>query len=109
MLQRKISIVLALVMLAALALPAIAQDTKQPSPAQQAQQQKMKDCNKQATDKGLKGDDRQKFMSQCLSAAGVPLTQQEKMKECNKQATAKNLKGDDRKSFMSTCLSGSTK
>jgi len=109
MLQRKISIVLALVMLAALALPAIAQDTKQPSAAQQAQQQKMKDCNKQATDKGLKGDDRQKFMSQCLSAAGVPLTQQEKMKECNKQATAKNLKGDDRKSFMSTCLSGSTK
>ena len=75
MLQRKISIVLALVMLAALALPAIAQDTKQPSAAQQAQQQKMKDCNKQATDKGLKGDDRQKFMSQCLSAAGVPLSQ----------------------------------
>ena len=109
MLQRKISIVLALVMLAALALPAIAQDTKQPSPAQQAQQQKMKDCNKQATDKGLKGDDRQKFMSQCLSAAGVPLSQQEKMKACNKQATAKNLKGDERKSFMSTCLSGSTK
>jgi len=109
MLQRKISIVLALVMLAALALPAIAQDTKQPSPAQQAQQQKMKDCNKQATDKGLKGDDRQKFMSQCLSAAGVPLSQQEKMKECNKEATAKNLKGDERKSFMSTCLSGSTK
>ena len=109
MLQRKISIVLALVMLAALALPAIAQDTKQPSAAQQAQQQKMKDCNKQATDKGLKGDDRQKFMSQCLSAAGVPLSQQEEMKECNKQATAKNLKGDDRKSFMSTCLSGSTK
>ena len=107
--QRKISIVLALVMLAALALPAIAQDTKQPSAAQQAQQQKMKDCNKQATDKGLKGDDRQKFMSQCLSAAGVPLSQQEKMKECNKQATAKNLKGDERKSFMSTCLSGSTK
>ena len=109
MLQRKISIVLALVMLAALALPAIAQDTKQPSAAQQAQQQKMKDCNKQATDKGLKGDDRQKFMSQCLSAAGVPLSQQEKMKECNKEATAKNLKGDERKSFMSTCLSGSTK
>jgi len=109
MLQRKISIVLALVMLAALALPAIAQDTKQPSAAQQAQQQKMKDCNKQATDKGLKGDDRQKFMSQCLSAAGVPLSQQEKMKACNKQATAKNLKGDERKSFMSTCLSGSTK
>ena len=34
MLQRKISIVLALVMLAAIALPAMAQDTKQPSAAQ---------------------------------------------------------------------------
>jgi psiF repeat-containing protein len=104
---RKISLILALVLCA---LPALAQDTtKQPSPAQAAQQQKMKDCNKQATDKGLKGDDRQKFMSQCLSAAGVPMSQQEKMKECNKEATAKNLKGDDRKAFMSTCLSGSTK
>jgi hypothetical protein len=110
MLQRKISILLAIVMFAALALPAMAQDaTKQPSPAQQAQQQKMKDCNKQATDKGLKGDDRQKFMSQCLSAAGVSQTQQEKMKSCNKEASAKGLKGDDRKTFMSTCLSGSTK
>lgn len=109
MLRRKISIVPAVVMLAALAVPAMAQDTKQPSAAQQAQQQKMKDCNAQAKTKGLTGDDRQKFMSQCLSAAGVSQTQQEKMKSCNKEATAKNLKGDDRKSFMSTCLSGSAK
>ena len=109
--QRKISIVLALVMLAAIAVPAMAQDTttKQPSAAQAAQQQKMKDCNAQATTKNLKGDERKTFMSQCLSAAGVPLSQQEKMKVCNQQATAKNLKGDDRKAFMSTCLSGSTK
>ena len=110
MLQRKISIVLALVMVAALALPAMAQDTtKQPSAAQAAQQQKMTDCNAQAKTKGLSGDDRKKFMSQCLSAAGVSQTQQEKMKSCNKEATAKALKGDDRKAFMSTCLSGSTK
>jgi psiF repeat len=110
MLQRKISWALALVLVAALFVPAIAQDTtKQPSPAQAAQQQKMKDCNAQAKTKGLTGDDRQKFMSQCLSAAGVPQSQQDKMKSCNKEATAKNLKGDDRKTFMSTCLSGSTK
>ncbi len=109
MLHRKIAIVLALVMLGAITLPAMAQETKQPSAAQQAQQQKMKDCNAQAKTKALKGDERQKFMSQCLSAAGVPLTQQEKMKTCNQQATAKSLKGDERKSFMSTCLSGSTK
>jgi hypothetical protein len=96
--NRKISLVLAL---ALCALPAMAQNN--------SQQEKMKDCNAQAKTKNLTGDDRKKFMSQCLSAAGVSQTQQEKMKSCNKEATAKNLKGDDRKAFMSTCLSGSTK
>jgi hypothetical protein len=112
MLQRKVSLILSLVMVAALVVPAVAQDTstkKQPSAAQQAQQQKMTDCNKQASDKGLKGDDRKTFMSSCLSgsstAASKPMTQQEKMTDCNKQATAKNLKGDERKTFMSSCLS----
>jgi hypothetical protein len=110
MLQRKISLVLALGLLA---LPVMAQETKQPSPAQAAQQQKMKDCNAQATAKSLKGDERKTFMSTCLSgtpaASTTKMTQQEKMTACNKEATAKNLKGDERKSFMSTCLSGSTK
>ncbi len=106
MLHRKISLLLALVLTA---LPVMAQETKQPSPAQAAQQQKMKDCNAQAKTKNLAGDERKTFMSQCLSAAGVSQTQQDKMKSCNKEATAKNLKGDDRKAFMSTCLSGSTK
>jgi hypothetical protein len=109
MLQRKISLMLALAMLAAVALPVTAQETKQPSAAQAAQQQKMTDCNAQAKTKGLTGDARKTFMSQCLSAAGVPQTQQDKMKSCNKTATEKGLKGDDRKAFMSTCLSGSTK
>jgi hypothetical protein len=113
MLQRKITLMLAMVMLTAVALPALAQDTKQPSAAQAAQQQKMKDCNAQATAKSLKGDERKTFMSSCLSgspaAAPTKMTQQEKMTACNKEATAKNLKGDDRKAFMSTCLSGSTK
>jgi len=107
--QRKVSLVLAVVMLVALALPALAQDTKQPSATQAAQQQKMKDCNAQATAKSLKGDERKTFMSSCLSAAGVPMSQQEKMKACNKTATEKGLKGDDRKSYMSTCLSGPAK
>jgi len=74
-----------------------------------AQQQKMKDCNVQATQKGLKGDERQKFMSACLSAEGGEKAlnpQQEKMKACNAQASQKELKGDERKTFMSQCLSG---
>ncbi|HZD33438.1 MAG TPA: PsiF family protein [Candidatus Angelobacter sp.] len=93
-------------MLVAVALPALAQDTtKQPSAAQLAQQQKMKDCNAQAKTKGLTGDPRQKFMSECLSAAGVPVSQQEKMKTCNAEAKTKGLAGDERKAFMSSCLS----
>ena len=38
------------------------------SDAQKAQQNKMKTCNKDAADKKLKGDERKKFMSSCLSA-----------------------------------------
>ena len=72
------------------------------------QQQRMKDCNAQATDK--KGDERKAFMSQCLkgqtaaAAPAKPATQQEKMKTCNTQAGDK--KGDERKAFMSQCLKG---
>jgi len=39
---------------------------KAPSAAQLAQQDKMKACNKDATAKALKGDERKKFMSECL-------------------------------------------
>lgn len=78
------------------------------TPAQQAQQNKMKSCNADATTKALKGDERKAFMSTCLkaapAAAAVPATQQEKMKTCNADAATKALKGDERKTFMSTCL-----
>ena len=73
------------------------------------QQQKMKECNAEAGAKSLKGDERQKFMSACLSAKtpeNKGTSQQEKMKTCNKDAGDKGLKGDERKKFMSACLSG---
>jgi len=38
-----------------------------PAKASGAQQNKMKTCNKEAGEKGLKGDERKKFMSTCLS------------------------------------------
>jgi hypothetical protein len=77
-----------------------------PAFAENSQQTKMADCNKQAGDK--KGDDRKAFMKNCLSAssamaASAPMSQQDKMKTCNTQAGDK--KGDDRKAFMKTCLS----
>lgn len=82
-----------------------------PAPAKKdltPQQQRMSDCNKQAT--GKKGDDRKAFMSACLkgdaTAAAKPMSQQDKMKACNADPQAKSLKGDARKQFMSTCLKG---
>jgi hypothetical protein len=68
--------------------------------AKNPQQSKMATCNKDAGDK--KGDDRKKFMSECLKAKPEPMTQQDRMKSCNKDADGK--KGDDRKKFMSECL-----
>ncbi|MCE4055702.1 PsiF family protein [Pseudomonas sp. Au-Pse12] len=73
-----------------------------------AQQNKMTNCNAEATAKSLKGDERKAFMSTCLkaapAAAATPSTPQERMKTCNADATAKALKGDARKAFMSDCL-----
>jgi hypothetical protein len=71
----------------------------------------MKTCNADAKTKDLKGDERKKFMSDCLSAkpaaaaADTGTSQQNKMKTCNADAKTKDLKGDERKKFMSECLS----
>lgn len=70
------------------------------SEAQAKQQNKMTVCNKDAGDR--KGDERKKFMSDCLKAKPATTAQQDKMKTCN--ADAKDKKGDERKKFMSECL-----
>ncbi len=86
-----------------------------PAPAKPLtpQQQKMKDCNAQAT--GKTGDDRKAFMSQCLkggtpaaapAAPAAPITQQQKMKNCNINASSQHLTGEARTGYMSTCLKG---
>jgi Ni/Co efflux regulator RcnB len=66
--------------------------------AENKQQSKMTVCNKEAGEK--KGDERKKFMSDCLK--NKQAAQQDKMKTCN--ADAKDKKGDERKKFMSECL-----
>ena len=48
------------------AVPAAEKSKKEPTEKQKAQQVKMKSCNKDAADKKLKGDERKKFMSDCL-------------------------------------------
>ena len=78
----------------ALAFSVQAQD-KKPTP----QQERMADCNKQASAKKMKGDERKDFMSACLKDKP-----QERMAKCNKDASAKGMKGDERKKFMSECL-----
>ena len=109
---------LVVMLVAALVVMPIGATTARAATAkQQAQQQKMKDCNAQADTQGLKGSgkgkERQAFMKTCLSGgsdaapAVAKSTQQEKMKQCNADASAKGLKGQDRQKFMSTCLSGS--
>ena len=86
---------------------ASSQDTATPA---NPQQQRMVDCNKQAT--GKTGEDRKTFMSSCLkgettaAAPAAKQTQQEKMKSCNTEASKEKLTGDARKTFMSTCLKG---
>ncbi len=100
----KVMIVLAAFALSTGVAFAADQEKKAPSPAQLAQQEKMKTCNAEAGKKELKGDERKKFMSECLGSKGASSTQQDKMKTCNAEAGKKELKGDERKKFMSECL-----
>lgn len=94
-----------------LAAPALAQE-----PEKHTQQNKFATCAHES--KGLRGEEHQKFMSECLkgndgeakkegahrtSAEG---SQQNRMKECNDEAGKKSLHGDERRSFMSACLKG---
>lgn len=93
----RILISAALLCLAAIAVPAAAENT---------QQEKMKACNAEAKEKALAGDARKAFMSECLSAdAKKGNSQQEKMKSCNADAKKRALSGDARKDFMKSCLS----
>ena len=98
---------LAVLSLCLLCVPAYAQEKKEPSAAQKKQQERMKDCNAKA--EGKKGDERKKFMSECLKDSGPSAAQkkqQDRMGACNKEAKSKGLKGDERKNFMSGCLKG---
>ena len=68
------------------------------SAAENAQQERMKACNKDAGDK--KGDERKAFMSKCLS--DKKKDDDNKMAACNTKS--KGMTGDERKKFMSECL-----
>jgi|SRR5271163_496811 len=72
-----------------------------PSAAQQAQQDRMKSCNVAASDRSLKGSQRQTFMSLCLGGKSDPNTM---MKICNAQASQDKLAAAARSTYLSSCL-----
>lgn len=99
---------------ALIALPALgAENEARPG----SQQSKFATCAHES--KGLRGEEHQKFMSDCLKghdserkatthrAADETSTQQNRMKTCNDDARSRDLHGDERRAFMSTCLKGS--
>lgn len=120
----KVHTVIVAAALAVAALPATAGEKAH------SQQEKFARCSHDS--KGLKGEERNKFMSECLRAhessdgdkpkAHAPRekgtvkearheadrheSQQERMKSCNEEARRKDLQGDERRSFMSACLKG---
>lgn len=73
-----------------------------------ASQQRMVDCNKEASAKNLLGTQRREFMRTCMhgDAANLPpATPQNRMRACNQQAAEQGLTmGPQRREFMSQCL-----
>jgi psiF repeat len=73
-----------------------------------SQQDKVKTCNNIADNRSLKGEDRKKFMQDCLNKAGTPplseMSQRDKLNACKSLADRRNLKGEDRRSFLKDCM-----
>ena len=97
-------------------LPAHANDAAE---KQGSQQSKFAACAHES--KGLRGEEHQKFMSECLKgnetdgasrketaqrASDETGSQQNRMRTCNEEAGRRSLHGDERRAFMSTCLKG---
>jgi hypothetical protein len=104
--NREVSVKATLICAVAAALfapPALAAD----SDAKSTQQTRFTACAHES--KGLRGDEHQKFMSDCLKGhrtTAENASQPNRMKSCNEEARAKDLHGDERRAFMSACLKG---
>ena len=81
------------------------------------QQSKFATCAHES--KGLRGEEHQKFMSECLKGheaerkatpvqriADDTTPHDNRMKTCNDDARSRDLHGDERRTFMSSCLKG---
>lgn len=76
--------------------------------AEKSQGSKLGACSKEAAAKGLKGEERNKYLSECGKGGGAAAqkTQGKKLGECSKEAAAKGLKGDERNKYLSECAKG---
>lgn len=95
-------LLIALLSLSCLALAPVAGAAEGKAPT--AQQERMKNCNKEAGEKALKGDDRKAFMKTCLSgkqgeSAAAPAANA----ECQNKAAEKKLAGAAKTSFLKKC------
>jgi hypothetical protein len=61
---------------------------------------RMSQCSADAKEKGLKGDARKEYMSQCLRNPQARTA----AKECGSAAAEKGLKGEQRKAFVNDCV-----
>jgi hypothetical protein len=94
------------------AAPALAADapaktttasTATAAPAENSQNNKMKECQAKAGEKKLEGKDRQAYVNNCLKAK--PEKAESKMAMCNKKTAG--LKGDERNKAQSECMKAS--
>src|SRR4029078_3475995 len=90
---KMIRFLIAALSLSLVALPLQAQEKKEakkePTAAQKKQQERMKNCNAKA--EGKKGDERKKFMSECLKDDGPSAAQKKQaqhMTDCHHKADA---------------------
>jgi hypothetical protein len=63
-----------------------------------AQTSRMSQCSADAKQKGLSGDARKDYMSQCLRSSESPASL-----KCNADATERGLSGEKRKDFLKAC------
>lgn len=100
------------VAVSALVFPARAAETEPRAPTQQ---EKFAACGHQS--KGLKGEERRQFMSDCLKGRGTSAAAlearndattdaagEERIRACKTAAAGRNLHGEERRAFMVSCL-----
>jgi len=109
--MKRLSLIAFLFAVAALGtVPAAAQET--PSHPGTPQREKFAACAHEAT--GLKGEERRKFMSDCLkkhptqaaNAEVVGESDDGRLAPCNAEADRRKLHGDEREAFLGSCLRG---